>query len=324
MNGNELLEGQYSNRSLTNNDILMLIIKPLLSSSRHSSTYKFAFLKSLLDTLYLVDDNLKISFSMIFHRFTELYWSLVLKYRLKQNASLKHKTYLEQIFNAASKKWFVNRYIPFDYLSKEAQKEIVNEIEAKCKTYVVGALFGDTEQTIYSFSKKNEWIQFNPIVYTFLCANKKLIEKIDCYQWAKILEEFNANNPVVDLAADLLGYVGVGYGNERFALYRQILEFVFFDKAIYMSNKTNIDINAAAYEKTVNACEHVLNSNNPQTIESFAFLFEKEEKLRTEPKIIKKVDDVLEELSFKDEEKYIQMLDDPEKLIKALRKEKIK
>lgn len=61
----------------------------------------------------------------------------------------------------------------------------------QCKKYVVGALYGDANAYIYSFSKKEEWIELNPIMEKFIRDNKELIESLNYYKWAKYYENVN-------------------------------------------------------------------------------------------------------------------------------------
>ena len=47
--------------------------------------------------------------------------------------------------------------------------DISHQAKMKCKKYVVGALFEDTNRLFYSFSKKEEWIQINLVIVNFHC-----------------------------------------------------------------------------------------------------------------------------------------------------------
>lgn len=52
-----------------------------------------------------------------------------------------------------------------------------NKVKQGCKDNVVGALYGDLQGLLYSFDIKAGWIQFNPIMYEFICKHKVAIEK---------------------------------------------------------------------------------------------------------------------------------------------------
>lgn len=118
MNGHMLKNGVLETKFCDERDLWNGLTKPLLSSSKHSSSYKFAFFKAMLDSLTDYQDDYIISFEQIFYRFTEIYWTIVLKYRLRQSTSLTNITYLEQILNA----YGGDCYVPFSQLSKPMQK----------------------------------------------------------------------------------------------------------------------------------------------------------------------------------------------------------
>ena len=46
------------------------------------------------------------------------------------------------------------------------------------------------KQILYSFSKKDEWIELNPIVYDFLKRHREEIQEMNYNAWA----EFKVNN----------------------------------------------------------------------------------------------------------------------------------
>ncbi len=129
--------------------------------------------KAIIDNLYNVDENLILSFDKVFAKFTEIYWNLILKHHLKQQIQAEGKggTYLEQIIWKSVKKYKLPQDIPYESLTSEMMSDINHQVKMKCKTYVVGALFEDTRKLFYSFSKKEEWIQINP-VYKHACSFK--------------------------------------------------------------------------------------------------------------------------------------------------------
>ena len=50
----------------------------------NNSSYKFVFLKSIIDCLDKKDTLGKIGFDILFERFTSISWNLVLKYGISQ------------------------------------------------------------------------------------------------------------------------------------------------------------------------------------------------------------------------------------------------
>ena len=69
------------------------VVKGFFSNqSKNSSSYKFGFLKSILDNLYNVDSELVLTFDQLFGKFTEIYWNLILKYHIKIINNLEDKS----------------------------------------------------------------------------------------------------------------------------------------------------------------------------------------------------------------------------------------
>lgn len=97
--------------------------------------------------------------------------------------------------------------------------DISYQVKVKCKRYVVGALFEDTNRLFYSFSKKEEWIQINPKMYEFLCKHKIIIEKLNYYEWAHFLERVNEES----VATKLLDKIDNSSRRNNLSVYRRIL-----------------------------------------------------------------------------------------------------
>ena len=221
MAGYELAEGRYAERQLSDDEMWSAFSNLFSSHSKNSSSYKYGFLKSIMDNLYNVDENLILTFDQLFSTFTEIYWNLVLKHGIRQQpVSVRtNGTYLEQALNATVLKYDVAMNVPFESISDAAKIEVCKKIKSKCKTNVVGALYGDTKELFYSFSKKEEWIQINPQMYQFICKHKLAIEKLNYYEWAKYLEKINEDS-VMD---HLLTKIDKSSERENLSVYRKIL-----------------------------------------------------------------------------------------------------
>ena len=193
MPGYNLTEAQYDNRILSDDEMWSAFSNLFSSHSKNSSSYKFGFLKAIMDNLYNVDENLTLTFDQLFGTFTEIYWNLVLKHGIRQQpvSARSNGTYLEQALNATAMTYAITADIPFESISDEAKLEVCKKIKSKCKVNVVGALYGDTKGMFYSFSRKGEWLQINPQMYEFVCKHKLAIEKLNYYEWAKYLEKIN-------------------------------------------------------------------------------------------------------------------------------------
>ena len=221
MPGYNLAEGRYENRTLSEDEMWSAFSNLFSSHSKNSSSYKFGFLKAIMDNLYNVDEKLTLTFDQLFGTFTEIYWNLVLKHGIRQQpvSERSNGTYLEQALNVTAAKYLIAANIPFESISDEAKIEVCRKVKSKCKTNVVGALFGDTKGLFYSFSKKEEWLQINPQMYEFVCKHKLAIEKLNYYEWARYLEKIN-DDSVMD---HLLTKIDKSSERENLSIYRRIL-----------------------------------------------------------------------------------------------------
>ncbi len=178
MAGFDLKEGRYEARNASDDELWSAFACVFSSKSRNDSSYKYGFLKAIIDNLYNVDKDLKLTFDQLFSKFGEIYWNLILKHGLRQKAATNdnRETYLEQVLHAAVDKYRIIEPIPYESLTAEMMLDISHQVKIKCKKYVVGALFEDTNRLFYSFSKKEEWLQINPVIYEFICKHKVVIE----------------------------------------------------------------------------------------------------------------------------------------------------
>lgn len=235
MAGFNLKEGTYDLRNASDDELWSAFACVFSSKSRNDSSYKFGFLKSIIDNLYNVDNNLKLSFDQLFSKFGEIYWNLILKHGLRQKAVTNdnRETYLEQVLHVAVQKYQILEPIPYESLTPEMMLDIAYQVKMKCKKYVVGALFEDTNRLFYSFSQKEEWIQINPVMYEFVCKHKVVIEKLNYYEWARFLERVNEET----VAVKLLGKIDESAKRNNLAMYRQILYEEFENKTCFYCGK---------------------------------------------------------------------------------------
>ena len=222
MKGYDLLEGKYAKRHISEDELWNTMNWLFSTRSKSDSSYKFIFFKAILDNLDDLTDTYILGFDRLFERFTEIGWNLVLKYGIRQKAITKGKseTYLEQVLHASCES---DSFTTFDNLGDQERKRICKMVKAKCKTYVVGALYGDTNQLIYSFSKKDEWIELNPQLVDFLRKNKAVIENLNYYKWARFYESINDEA----LATQLMDIINDEVIRKNESIYRGVLAYEF-------------------------------------------------------------------------------------------------
>lgn len=235
MSGYNLTEGQYENRTLSDDEMWSVFSNLFSSHSKNSSSYKYGFLKAIMDNLYNVDQNLTLTFDQLFGTFTEVYWNLVLKHGIRQQPIIERSngTYLEQALSATAARYAITADVPFESISDEAKIEACKKVKSKCKINVVGALFGDTKGLFYSFSRREEWLQINPQMYEFVCKHKLAIEKLNYYEWAKYLEKIN-DDSVMD---HLLTKIDKSSERENLSIYRRILFEEFENESCFYCGK---------------------------------------------------------------------------------------
>lgn len=221
MAGYDLNSGIFREEQ-ANEDELWAVFSQLFSSkSKNTASYKYGFLKSILDNLYNVDHTLILTFDQLFNKFAEIYWNLILKHNLVQQANTigKSGSYIEQVLYKAVEEYQIALPIPFENLPIEIIEDISREVKIKCQKYVVGALYEDTKGLFYSFSKSEEWLQISPYMYDFLCKHKLTIEKINYYEWAKFLEKINE----AAYTTSLLNKIDESSKRNNLSKYRDIL-----------------------------------------------------------------------------------------------------
>lgn len=234
MPGYDLKEGLCKQGTVSEDELWSAFASLFSSQVVMVSSYKYGFLKAILDNLYNVDEDLKLTFDQLFSKFAEIYWNLILKHKLQQQA--KKVTYLEQILHEAITKYNLPEEIPYESIPSQAMVDISYQVKKRCKKYVVGALFEDTKRLFYSFSKKGEWIQLNGQMYEFICKHKVAIEKMNYYEWARFLERINTGSEV----DHLLSKIDQSAKRSNLSYYRDILFNEFENECFYCGKKISL------------------------------------------------------------------------------------
>ena len=151
--GWNLQQGTLPFRHLSESDVIRIVNLALSPAKKHTSTYKYAFFKAVLDNLFNVDSQQYfLSYDTIALRFTEIYWNLVLNYHLKQIPTSQRATMtaVERVLYDFCKKYGFDysqkqQIFPFESLRGDLQLEIAKVIKREMLKYVVGAFYKDTE-----------------------------------------------------------------------------------------------------------------------------------------------------------------------------------
>lgn len=195
----KLQVGEMQAEYLTDKDIWSHFNYIFSSKSKNSTTYKFVLIKSLLENLYNVDGNLHLSYSSLYNSFAKIYWNLVVHHRLNQINMVNKKSEVQKVLLDIQEKYQIPSTIVFDRLSPEVQLEVVLKVKRKCKINVMGALYGDTQATIYDFDNKTEQLRFSPSYYSFMQRFQCVLQYLTNYQLALFLEKFNTHGDTTNL-----------------------------------------------------------------------------------------------------------------------------
>jgi len=192
----KLNKGYYKKDFLNEEQIWHIFIKIFDSDETVKvASYKFGLIYSILKCLRANKKQIKFPFKEIFTPFTKIYWKLIVN---NQSFQISSKT-LSSIYKILMK--FVIdhpsfRNGDFEEISIEDKEFILIEVVIKCSRNVFGALFGDSEEYFYSFSKKEGYIELNPLFSKFLLKYGKIIEKVNNYEWLKFLQERNPHRAI--------------------------------------------------------------------------------------------------------------------------------
>ena len=186
--GYDLREGKYDKSCKSVSDIKRKLQPFFDSSLKKESTYKYAMIQAILDNVDNASSKTyKITFDQLYYRFSEIYWVLVFKYNIPQKAPSDKtpKTFAEKIIENIVEKYQIRRKTDFRSLPNDVKNEIVQQMKCKCSRYVIGALYADTNKVMYSFSKQKEWVKLNPLFVDYVKKHKKRILLNNYQAWAR-------------------------------------------------------------------------------------------------------------------------------------------
>ena len=126
---------------------------------------------------------------------------------------------LEEILYECSERCLDGRYIEWNEIWEKDRVKLCKNIKNSCKKYVVGALYKDMNELLYSFNKKEEWIEFNPVMINFVYQNKEIIENLNYYKWAKFYEKINEKEEKLQFL------LNDGFKRKNESIYRAMLAY---------------------------------------------------------------------------------------------------
>ena len=164
-----------------------------------TTTYKYGFLKSLLESISSVNEQFEISFNHLFYSFTKIYWNLVIHIQLWQSNSQKAPSSVQKVLEEFATTYAIPKEWNFDQLPASQQLQLIEAVKKVGKKYVIGATYSDFNGEIYSFDLKKEYLKLHPAYYSFFQTHKRMLTNITNYQLALFLEKFNDAEKVTKL-----------------------------------------------------------------------------------------------------------------------------
>lgn len=193
MAGWDLNHGVITKKVKSNEEFWGIINNIFSSKSKNTSTYKFCFLKAILDNLFVCDNEYVLEFEQIFKTMSEIYWNLIFHHELKQNTpSIKQeKSKIESIIIQLVDEYNVLPYTTYELLDDKIKEIFTKKATSALSQYVVGALYEDAQGALYAFSKKEKKVILSASAYNYLVKYKFIIEKLNYYEWLRFLEKIN-------------------------------------------------------------------------------------------------------------------------------------
>lgn len=223
--GCELTSGEIIKLTATDEEYWSAINAVFSGNSRHTNTYKFCLLKSILDNLLNcleTNQGMCLEYQTLFEKFAENYWGLIVKYGIRQMRPNQHQySAIEQILFEEVNRAPAVMTLPFESLDEETRERIISKTCRRCSRYVLGALYKDFRGTLYGFDNRLGRLMISYRAYEFLLKYKIDIERLNYYSWAKFLEKVNSDNPPIYLLDKL---DAITPRRTDLSIYRQILQ----------------------------------------------------------------------------------------------------
>lgn len=187
----DLKEGSYNRNSISEDELWDAFSWLFHKSASNDTSYKFIFFSAIMDCVEYGKTN--VTFDVLFDRFCYYSWPLIIKYNIRQKAKASdgRMTELENRMREFYNIYCHGCYTDWNQIPSVEKDRFVKKIIGSCKRYVVGAFFGDTKELFYSFSRKEEWIEINPIMARLVKKNIKVLRDLNYNKWAKFYENKN-------------------------------------------------------------------------------------------------------------------------------------
>lgn len=188
--GWELNVAEAKDIYLTESD-LWRYTQHFLMHSHHTTTYKYILMKALLESLPEVSESGRLTFLQVTRHVTKIYWNLTVTYQLGQMNSKEKRSSLEQVIIEFQREHRIPREWNFDKIAEPQQALLIKDVNDIFKKYVYGSFYKSFDGTIYSFHKKEGWLQLASPYIVFFEKYKRILMNVTNYQLALFLEKYN-------------------------------------------------------------------------------------------------------------------------------------
>ena len=198
MGGWLLKNGTFENSDISVEQFLLIIEDFFSKKTKITSSYKYCLFQSLLDNLDKCNTNYCLTFEQVFERVAEIYQDLIFIndiYQIRKTKSNKSK--IRFSIETLTNRYGIIKNTKYSLLNPSIKEELVKITTIELSKYVIGAFFVDTKMSIYSFSKKEKTIIFNPKVYYFLKEYKNVIQQLIFKNWFDFLVKVNTKDKLI-------------------------------------------------------------------------------------------------------------------------------
>lgn len=187
---------------LTESDLWRFTQQFLMNAS-HTTTYKHVLMKALLECTTELNESGVVSFHQIAKHVTKIYWNLIVKHGLTQMNQLGKQSAVEKAMVSFQKEHNIPQDWNFDRLPEHQQNQLIRNVNQFYKKYVYGSFYRSFNETIYSFNRKEEWIQLVPAYVVFFEKYKRILMNVTNYQLAIFLEKYNSQDAMERILSKL-------------------------------------------------------------------------------------------------------------------------
>lgn len=233
MAGWELKEGKILKYDLSDEELWGIFNYIFSNKSANRTSYKFAFIKSLIECVFEVNEDNTIDLNVLFKSFTKIYWNLVGKYKLVQTHNGMTSKVESIIANIILENPSIGD-IEFDKLNESIKEELEKQIFTEGIKYVVGAIYEDSKGCFYSFTKKDKTLTYNECFKKFIIKHNRNLLKINYFEWILFLEKVNSDERCLSLAKKLEN----ASKRNDLSLYREVLFYKLQQKECFYCGKS--------------------------------------------------------------------------------------